>query len=230
VTFHDSHQRLIAQVRHRVQNGELTERALARHLGISQPHVNNVLRGRRKLSPEVADLLLKFFNVSLLDLYADAELSTNLHRRAPSATRGDAATVLKNSIGPGKEWAGVTDGRCRYYCPAAGKGIPGCTVFARLSPDDRMMGVFCGCDIALLDTSISGRLADFPAGIFVVQRDGGTLLRWIRGGFRALYVADEHTLNLPLKWEPLPMCENQRLEYVKARILWLGAEATLRRG
>lgn len=229
MNFRDTHERLVAQVRTRMRNGEITERALARHLGISQPHVNNVLRGRRKLSPEVADLILNFFHYSLLDLYAECELRTNLHGRVLPGSHGDIVEVLKRPIGPGKEWSVLSDTKCRYRTPCVAGWIPQCMVFVRVVQDSRMPALLCGCDIALLDTSISARVADCPAGIFVVRRGQDTLLRWIRGGFRNLYVADERTLNQPVEWEPLPMHEDQRLQFVKGRVLWLGAEASLRR-
>ena len=230
MNFRDTHDRLVEQLRNRVRNGELTERALARQLGISQPHVNNVLRGRRKLSPEIADLILKFFHSSVLDLYADGELHKNLRSRIPADRLGIAAAVLKQRLGPGNPWLGTTDGRSRYHLPARVNAIPGCTVFGRLAPDYSMPARLCGSDIALLDTSIAGRLADHPSELFVLERSGDTLLRWIRGGFGNLYIVDEQNLNLPLAWEPLPMREEQRLDFIKARVLWLGAEASLYRG
>ena len=81
VTFCNTYDRLMEQVRARLRSGEFTERSLARRLGISQPHVNNVLRGRRKFSPKIADHLLKYLHCSLLDLYADGELENHLARR-----------------------------------------------------------------------------------------------------------------------------------------------------
>lgn len=229
MTFSDSHERLVAHIRTRMRNGELTERSLARHLGISQPHVNNVLRGRRKLSPEIADLILKFLHCSLLDLYAEPELRTNLVTRLSNKPLKDVLEVLKHPIGQGHKWAVLPDPRSRYYSPCGAGAIPGCLVLARIKPDMSMPSVLCGCDIALLDLSISGRLADCPSAIYVIREGGGTVLRWVRGGYRKLYIADEQSLNQPMQWEPLPICENQRLEFLKARVLWLGAEASLQR-
>jgi hypothetical protein len=91
-----------------------------------------------------------------------------------------------------------------------------------------MAGVLYGCDIALVDTSISARLTDSPRSVFVVQRGPEAVLRWIRGGFRSLYLADEGSLNCPVDWERLSIREDQRLEVVKGRVLWIGSEAALR--
>lgn len=99
MTFHDTRDRVVAQIRKRLRNGELTERALARQLGISQPHVNNVLRGRRKLSPEVADLILNYFHYSLLDLFKEGELRDNLNERILDETGMDVGVLRRKKIG-----------------------------------------------------------------------------------------------------------------------------------
>jgi transcriptional regulator with XRE-family HTH domain len=46
---------LLEELRRRILNGEFTERSLARRIGVSQPHVHNVLAGVRTLSIELAD-------------------------------------------------------------------------------------------------------------------------------------------------------------------------------
>ena len=66
--------RLIANVHQRVQRGELTERGLARGTGISQPHLHNMLKGVRELSPAMADLLLRHLHITVLDLLDTDEL------------------------------------------------------------------------------------------------------------------------------------------------------------
>ena len=68
VTFEDARLKLLAYVRDRIRNGELTERSFAREIGISQPHAHNALKGIRALSPEVLDTILRHFHLSLLDL------------------------------------------------------------------------------------------------------------------------------------------------------------------
>ena len=72
MNYQDAQAKLLARVRNRIHNGELTERGLARQIGISQPHVHNVLKGVRNLSPEIFDSILEHFQMSLLDL-AEAE-------------------------------------------------------------------------------------------------------------------------------------------------------------
>ena len=86
--FQTLQSRLVAAVRMRVRTGELTERRLARLTGISQPHIHNVLKGARELSPEIADLILRQLKISLLDLVEGEELDARASlRQARGSTR-----------------------------------------------------------------------------------------------------------------------------------------------
>ncbi|MBV9296352.1 MAG: hypothetical protein JO145_12340 [Acidobacteriaceae bacterium] len=50
-------------------------------LAISQPHLHNVLKGARKINPELADRLLRKFGLSVLHLLEDAELAAEVIAR-----------------------------------------------------------------------------------------------------------------------------------------------------
>lgn len=89
--------RLIAHVQDRVQRGELTERGLARRTGISQPHLHNVLKGVRVLSPQIGDVLLRHLHITLLDLLKDEEWSAHASLAdacRPAGTRFPASDGL----------------------------------------------------------------------------------------------------------------------------------------
>ena len=60
--------RLVQRLLDMVRNGDLTERALARATGVSQPHMHNVLKGKRELSVEMADVILKALHLDVRDL------------------------------------------------------------------------------------------------------------------------------------------------------------------
>ena len=68
MNFQDLHGRLTAYLRVCIQRGEVTERGLARLTGVSQPHIHNVLKGKRLLSPQKADEILRRLHVELEDL------------------------------------------------------------------------------------------------------------------------------------------------------------------
>jgi len=59
---------LKAHLNARIRNGELTERNLAKRIGLSQAHMHNVLKGARILTAEVADMLLLELNLNVTDL------------------------------------------------------------------------------------------------------------------------------------------------------------------
>lgn len=64
----DIHERLTEHICIKVRNGELTERGLARRAGISQPHLHNVLKGKKSLSLESADIVMRELGLSVIDL------------------------------------------------------------------------------------------------------------------------------------------------------------------
>lgn len=66
--FLELERRFINHLRERVRSGEITERRLAHLTGVSQPHIHNVLHGKRSLSMDTADLILHVLHIDLLDL------------------------------------------------------------------------------------------------------------------------------------------------------------------
>ncbi|MGA2725677.1 MAG: helix-turn-helix transcriptional regulator [Bryobacteraceae bacterium] len=74
MNFHQQQRRLIAHLRELVRNGDATERSLARLTGVSQPHMHNVLKGKRLLSLEMADQVLAQLHLDLLDFIEPGEL------------------------------------------------------------------------------------------------------------------------------------------------------------
>jgi hypothetical protein len=81
MTFYDLQQCLLEELRQRVRSGAATERGLARLSGISQPHLHNVLKGKRILSVEKADVVLRRLQIDLLCLIEAVELHDSARRR-----------------------------------------------------------------------------------------------------------------------------------------------------
>lgn len=65
ITFAGLELRLLSYLRDMIRKGEITERSLARITGISQPHLHNVLKGKRLLSTEKADQILSYLRLDL---------------------------------------------------------------------------------------------------------------------------------------------------------------------
>jgi plasmid maintenance system antidote protein VapI len=64
-----------------VRSGDATERGLARLTGVSQPHMHNVLKGKRLLSVEMADQVVGQLHLDLLDFIEPGELLEWQRRR-----------------------------------------------------------------------------------------------------------------------------------------------------
>jgi predicted transcriptional regulator len=73
MTLGDVQQRFVALLRKRVRNGEVTERGLARMVGVSQPHMHNVLHGKRTFSIKTTDDMMRQLRVDVLDLIEAGE-------------------------------------------------------------------------------------------------------------------------------------------------------------
>jgi transcriptional regulator with XRE-family HTH domain len=79
--FQELERRFVEHLKQRIRSGELTERRLARLTGISQPHVHNVLKGKRTFSMAMTDTILHVLRVDLLDLIEPEEVSDIQRRR-----------------------------------------------------------------------------------------------------------------------------------------------------
>jgi hypothetical protein len=99
--------RLIQFVASRIRNGDYTERGLARILDVSQPQLHNVLKGARPLRPDLADHMLRYFQISVLDLAYSSELTAQI------AIRG---------VGQGFDWSQATEQIGGHILP--GREVP----------------------------------------------------------------------------------------------------------
>ena len=73
MTIGEIQERFVELLKKRIRNGELSERGLARMVGISQPHIHNVLKGKRTFSVETTDDIMRQLRLDLFDLIEPAE-------------------------------------------------------------------------------------------------------------------------------------------------------------
>jgi hypothetical protein len=230
LTFQDAQLKLLVYVRSQIRNGDLTERGFARLIGISQPHVHNVLKGVRNLSPNIFDLALKYLHLSLLDLVPSHELEAHLRRRR-IPTRTTDVPFLDRPIGPGMPWSAILDPHRTFALPLPAVEIQANEVhanlvMARLVPDPAMR-TLAAADLVLLDTTRldTSHQSEFaPRGLYVVERGSETLVRYIRPGAHRYYLATDATLDTPADWESLPVSSTELGVAVKARVRWIGQE------
>jgi transcriptional regulator with XRE-family HTH domain len=227
LTYHDAQLKLLAYVRGQISNGELTERGFARLIGISQPHVHNVLKGVRNLSPNIFDLALKYLHLSLLDLVPDDQVEAHLRSRRV-LQRSAEVPFLGRPIGPGMPWPAGLNPRKKFPLPFPSPHAPANLVMASLVPDPSMQSTLGSSDVALLDTSPGQPSSFAPQDLFVVERGNKAgseaVIRYIRAGAHCYYLATDATLDAPLDWEALPVSASELAAAVKARVRWIGRE------
>lgn len=223
MNFQDAQLRLLTYVRDRIHNGELTERGFARLVGMSQPHVHNVLKGVRNLSISTSDSILNIFHISILDLAALDDLEDHLRCRKYIEPAFEVP-FLDTPLGPGNPWPTTIERRKHSPTPfPSGTVMPG-LVMARLSPNPQMSATLSGYDTALLDTSEAERSKPAPEGLYAVERNGEVVLRYLRPGARRYYLVTDLELESPNRWEPLSILRKDISGLIKARVLWLGRE------
>jgi len=223
LTFQDAQQRLLAYVRERIHNGELTERGFARMLGVSQPHVHNVLKGVRNLSTEISDSILRMLQISILDLATAGELERNIKQRSGLGATSQVRW-LSGAIGPGLRWPAGFD-RDRVF-RWIGEGITASASMAavRLAYDPDMFITLRGADVALIDTSEAQRGTLFPDSLYVVERAADAVVRHVRPSARGYYQASDTTLGTPERWD-LTVRHGELSLLPLGRVLWAGSES-----
>jgi hypothetical protein len=222
----ESQLRLLALIKSQVRNGHVTERGMARLTGVSQPHMHNVLKGERTLSPKITDQLLKLFHMSIIDLSSTAELQS---RMLSSRVRTLAMElhVLQEPIGPNSKWnIALLSRESPLILPVPTYRSHKAYLSAvRLRPDFRMSEVLEESDLAVVSTAAPVLPPD-PGGLYVVQIQGGTAIRYLRQGASHLYVSAADALECPFDWERVPLSDWSAKVY--GQLLWIGKEGDLR--
>jgi hypothetical protein len=214
--------RLVTLLQSRLRNGELSERRMAHLTGISQPHMHNVLKGVRTLSPRAADRILRTFQLTVLDLLLPEDAPAGLCTRCGGPDRFAEVPVLAAWLGPGLPLPREPTSLESLPFPRSFIASLERPLVVRLSPDALMGGLFRASDLALLDRARSKRLFIEPLGLYVVSREGEGLVRRLRWeGPRDLLLVGlssdgrEHIELLTLK------CSHP-LDVVKAKVVWIG--------
>jgi len=193
--------RLLALLRTRVRNGEITERRLARLTGISQPHLHNVLKGARLLSLGMADQILGSLQINLLDLLEPGE---TICRSVP---------VLEGHIGPAHPYP-ESVGQTRYPFPAAEVDGLQAPVAGYLEADPEGPPEFNSAGVVLLDSAEETRLDAREGDYFALDlgnRSGIGRVRHADGG----WLLWNHKLEL---WQPIADGGRTTLDLIKSRV------------
>lgn len=184
-------QRLTQQLSYSVRSGETTERALAFRLGISQPHLHNVLKGCRPLTVEVADRVLAKLRLHALDLFEYKDL---VEWQASERYGGRY-----------RELPLPADRRIRLAVPLALlSGLRQPALFPLPSGD-----------VLLLDQHPDVRANPRPEMLYWIECPEGSGLRLIREGRNTLYYFEKDQRNFPERWRTLRRPEFSPLQVVR---------------
>jgi len=222
ITFLGLQERLLRLLRTRVQNGELTERSLARLTGISQPHIHNVLKGARTLSPELGDVVLSWLKLSPLDLLTHDELTQHLARTSPHRdARLQPVPVLDGLLGLHQPIPRKGPHREVHTVPFHLTQAATDPLVASLAADPEMEPLFADRDLVLLDQSEAARSFVQREGFYVVRTGHGPCVRALQRDGDSLFLISERNRGRPSEWPKLSLAGCDILDLVMARVIWL---------
>jgi transcriptional regulator with XRE-family HTH domain len=207
--------RVIEMARQAVQAGEISERALARRAGLSQPHLHNALKGVRALSPAAADQLMRALDVAVPQLLW---LGTDL-----AASEIRAVPLLQDRIGPGSE-ASLSVFRGYLPLPAPLVAPLEDPVAAYLAADLALPSEFRFGDLALHDRNAARRILPEPGSCWVVADNAGLRVRYVRRSGGTLELGTAPNAAGVRVWRTVSLHGRDILEIVRARIVWIGRE------
>jgi SOS-response transcriptional repressor LexA len=195
---------------------------MARLTGISQPHIHNVLKGVKILSPHAADQVMHSLKLTVFDLLGPEDSPASLCASCNGSGRVVEVPVLGSWLGPGLPVPQESASLESYPFPRSFIESLERPLVVRLATDSLMGALFREGDLALLDRSHSKRFLIESRGLYVVSRGGEGLVRRLRlAGLRDLLLVSassdgrEHT-------ELLPLGRSHLLDVVRAKVVWIG--------
>ena len=211
--FGDLRDALLDYVRARVRNGQLTERGLARLTGISQPHMHNVLKGVRSMSPDTGDRILFHLRLSALDLVDPQILGRHLQVDHSDNLAHSYLPLLSGRIGPGHPWPTTISSYERFPVPQSVVARMFHPVVVHVADDLRMYPLFSDGDLLLLDQARQARTRISDDALYVIKRGRVGLIRRLRETESGMFVVDDDAA----VGERLPVEQHHITHFVRAR-------------
>jgi hypothetical protein len=218
--FQMLHTRLVNHMRARVRSGELTERRLARLTRVSQPHLHNVLKGVRLLSPEMADQVLVELQLNALDLLDQNDL--HAPRGAVLSEPYAEAPLIEGWLGPGHGFPDT--GRRSGALPFLRVELAGIVqpLAVRLAHDAQERLLFRGGDVALLapfPENCRAPVGEDGRTYYALNLVGSSLIRRVQRRGNLLFLMTEQEGAGALC---IALADRNILEVVRARVIWIG--------
>jgi plasmid maintenance system antidote protein VapI len=222
--FERLEQRLLEEVRQRITNGELTERGLAKRIEVSQPHIHNILKGVRGLSPAIADLILEELGLNVLDLVKTEELWSALSMRVPREGEFTHVAVASGKLSPYSQFPDLGD--ADHWITLSVDLLRGARrpVVVEVMPDHALLGSFPQAEVAILDVDESQRLNPEPGEWYVVRLDGAGWIRQVRReGDELVLLGQQCTFQVDAS-PAIDLRGGTILTFVRAKVVWMGPD------
>jgi len=214
----------LSNLRARVRNGEITERRLARLVRISQPHIHNILKGVRVLTPDVGDRILTELNMSIFDLVESYWKTPQKDAVHPGFSRLSLIRVLEGRLGPGHPWPTKASGLERFKVNLAQLAKMTAPVVVRLEADPAMVPLFGSDDCAILDQGVVARIAIEPEALYAIKWGRNGILRKLKVDGQLLWLISTENQNNPERWIALSVVGIDLMQIVRARATLLTPE------
>ncbi len=225
MNFSTMERRLLENLKARVRRGEMSERGLSKLIKFSQPHVHNVLAGKRHLTAKIADAVLARLEMEVEDFLAPEEIRRRLPQQGFKDSPFRSVPVLKGRIAAGQPFpleSGWTGSRAftaeflkRYDRPILVKvGLNETSMLPTIQPGD----------LLLLDQSPERRQQPKFSRIYALSlAEGGTLKR-CEVVERELVIVPENMQQKGLTPQRLSLEDKNVLDVVKGEVVWIGRE------
>jgi transcriptional regulator with XRE-family HTH domain len=224
ITISELRLRLLESLRGRVAAGSVTVRRLARAIGVSQPHMQNVISGKRALTIDMADRLLEFERRSVLDLATPFELGEALRVSGDSGAAVRYVPILRGALGPAHPFPELGPDAAWMSMPSDAGVSVGRPALVELGADSSLERQFPGASFALLDLTLDARTRLEPRNWYAVKWSGGGWIRRVREGQGSLVVLRQEGLRPSLQPGVIDLASARVEEYVRGLVVWLGPD------
>jgi transcriptional regulator with XRE-family HTH domain len=220
--FQDFQQRLIENVRLRLRNGELTERGFARRLGVSQPHIHNVLKGVRILTPRLADLMLGQLGLSALQLAESQEIGVAAAHVWLEALNLISVPLAGGRLGPTEPWPNLR--APTTFIPLSRAELPTLCepVAVWIATEPGLEWGLNGRTLALLDVSEEARRDLIPGAWYAIRAGDHGLIRQFIQQDRQLFLKALQAE--PGKGKRVSSRRRQIDSLIGGRLVWVGED------
>ena len=225
MNFATLQKRLIFHLKTRVRRREMSERGLARLTGFSQPHIHNILKGVRQLTPDVADSILDRLEIEVEDLLGPEEIRRRLPQREFKASPFREVPVLKGRIAAGQPFPVETVWTASRVFTAEFLKRYANPVLVKVGPSETsMLPTIQPSDLLLLDQSPERRQRPRLNRIYALSLpEGGTVKRCHIVG-REMLIIPENMQQRGFAPQTISLEDRNILEVVRGEVVWIGRE------